>query len=145
MLARKIIADKSSFHSEANNQLKAWYAHKLQVPYYVAMANSTLQSSPEEETFTKFWGTLVTMTGGHTKQTKSPITFTGIAAKMTEIRDFGNKLLKNYRQCQNKINKQEAQMNSLLSQNEELRGLLDPRLLVNTISQAGTTSLKVNS
>ena len=45
----------------------------------------------------------------------------------------------------NKINKQEAQINSLQNQNDQLRGLLDPTLLVDAISQAVTTSLKVNS
>ena len=58
VLARKIIAWKPSFCLEANQQLKAQYAHKLWDPYYVAMAHSALQSSPEEETFTRFWGHL---------------------------------------------------------------------------------------
>ena len=53
--------------------------------------------------------------------------------------------MKNSRQHQNKMDKQEAQINSLQSQNEQLRGLLEPKLLVNAISQAVTTSLKVNS
>ena len=56
VLARKIIVCKPSFHLEANQQLKAQYVHKLQDPYYAAMACSTLQSSPEEETFTRLPG-----------------------------------------------------------------------------------------
>ena len=67
VLARKIIVQKP-FRKEANQQLKAQYAHKLQDPYYVAIAHSALQSSPEEESFTRFWGCLVTMFGGHTRQ-----------------------------------------------------------------------------
>ena len=43
------------------------------------------------------------------------------------------------------MNNQEAQINSLQSQNEQLRGLLDQKLLVDAINQAVTTSLKVNS
>ena len=68
VLARKIIAHKPSFCLEANNQLKAQYAHKLWDPYYVAMAHSTLKSSLEKEPFTRFWGCLVTMFGGHARQ-----------------------------------------------------------------------------
>ena len=45
VLARKIIARKPSFRKEANQQLKAQYAHKLWDQYYAAMAHSALQSS----------------------------------------------------------------------------------------------------
>ena len=144
-LARKIIVCKPSFCQEANNQLKAQYMHKLWDSYYAAMAHSTLQSSPEEETFTRFWGCLVTIFGGHTKQSTSSVTSRGINAKVSQIEDTGSKLLKNYRQHKNKIYKQEAQINSLQNQNDQLRGLLHPKLLVNIINQAVTTSLKVNS
>ena len=68
VLARKIIAQKSSFRKEANQQLKAQYAHKLQDQYYTAMAHTALQSSPEEESFTKFQGPLMTMFRGCTRQ-----------------------------------------------------------------------------
>ena len=54
VLARKIVVQKPSFHKEANHQLKAQYAHKLQDQYYAAMAHSPLQSSLEDESFTKF-------------------------------------------------------------------------------------------
>ena len=53
VLVRKIIVHYPSF-LDANNQLKAQYEHKLQDPYYVAMACSALQPSPEKETFTGF-------------------------------------------------------------------------------------------
>ena len=56
VLARKIIVHKPSFRKEANQQLKAQYAHKLQDQYYAAMAHIVLQSSPEDESFTRFWG-----------------------------------------------------------------------------------------
>ena len=39
VLARKIIVHKPSFRKEANQQLKAQYAHKLQDQYYAAMEN----------------------------------------------------------------------------------------------------------
>ena len=54
VLARKIIAQKPSFHKEANQQLKAQYAHKLWDQYCTAMAHSALQSSPEDESFAMF-------------------------------------------------------------------------------------------
>ena len=40
---------------------------------------------------------------------------------------------------------QEAHIKSLQNQNKQLQGLLDPKLLVNAISQAVTTSLKMGS
>ena len=38
---------------------------------------------------------------------------------------------------------QEAQIKSLQTQNQQLQGLLDPKSLVNAISQVLTTSLKI--
>ena len=64
---------------------------------------------------------------------------------MNQISDLESKLSKKSRQHQNKINGQEAQIIILQSQNTKLKGLLDCKLLVNVISQAVTTSLKVNS
>ena len=40
---------------------------------------------------------------------------------------------------------QEAHIKSLQNQNKQLQGLLNPKLLVNAISQAVTTSLKMGS
>ena len=97
VLARKIIVFKPAFHLEANQQLKAQYPHKLWDPYYVAMTHSTLQSSPEEETFTRYWRCLVTMFGGHTRQTKSSATSSGIDTQISEIRGVEAKLSKNSR------------------------------------------------
>ena len=71
LLARKIIVHKPSFRKETNQQLKAQYAHKLWDQYYAAMACSALQSSPEEESLTRFQGPLVTMFGEHTRQSQS--------------------------------------------------------------------------
>ena len=79
------------------------------------------------------------------RQRKSSVISTGINGRVTQISDLKNELSKNSRQCQNKINKQEAQFNSLQNQNAQLKGLLDPKLLVNVRSRAVKTSLKVNS
>ena len=63
----QIIARNPSFHLEANEQLKAQYAHKLRDFYYTTMAHSALQSSPEEETLARFGGCLVAILEGLTK------------------------------------------------------------------------------
>ena len=119
--------------------------HKLQDQYYAAMAHRALESSPEEESFTRFWEQLVTIFGGHAKQSRSSAATTNIDSNVNLINETEGKLSKNSRQCQNKINQQEAQIKSLQNQNQQLQGLLDPKLLVNAISQAVTTSLKLGS
>ena len=148
VLAKKIIVWKPSFHKEANQQLKAQYAHKLWDQYYAAMAHSALQSCPEDESFTKFRGCLVTMFGGSARQSRSSAssaTTMSIDSEVNQIGDLEDKLSKNSRQYQNKINKQEAQIKSLQNQNQQLQSLLGPKVLVNAVSQAVTTSLKLGS
>ena len=102
VLARKIIAQKPSLRKEANQQLKPQYVHKLQDQYYAAMAHSTLQSSPEEESFTQFWGHLVMMFGGHTRQSQSSASSTttssSIETNVSLIKEDEGKLSKNSRQ-----------------------------------------------
>ena len=82
------------------------------------------------------------MFGGHTKQRKSSVAAVDIEAEISQIE---GKLSRNSRQWKNKINRQEAEINRLKTKSEQLRGLLDNKLLVNAISQAVTTSLKVSS
>ena len=132
---------KPSFNLEANQQLKAQYAHELWDPYYVAMAHSTLQSSVEKETYARFWGCLVTMFVGCVRQSKSFATSLGINTEVSEIRGLEAKLPNNSRQWQHTINKQEAQISSLQDKNKQLKGLLDPKVLVDAIIQAVTASL----
>ena len=107
------------------------------------MAHSALQSSPEEESFTRFQGWLVTMFGGCARQSQSSATTISIDSIVNLINETEGKLSKNSRQCQNKISQQEAQIKSLQNQNQQLQGLLDPNLLVNVSSQAVTTGLKL--
>ena len=108
-----------------------------------------LQSSPEEESFTRFRGHLVTMFGGCSRQSQSSAssaaTSSTIEANVSLTRGYEEKLSKNSRQHQSKINMQEAHIKSLQTQNQQLQGLLDPKSLVNAISQAVTTSLKMGS
>ena len=54
VLIQKIIARKPEFRVDANEQLKNQYAHKLQDPYYEAIAHSTVQTSDSMESFTQF-------------------------------------------------------------------------------------------
>ena len=44
------------------------YMHKLWDPYYATMANSALQTSLDDESFTKVFGCLVTLFGGTLNQ-----------------------------------------------------------------------------
>ena len=86
------------------------------------------------------------MFGGHSRQSQSSATTSlSIETSVRSIRGTEEKLSKNSRQCQNKINMQEAHIKSLQNQNKQLQGLLDPKSLVNIISQAVTTSLKMGS
>ena len=52
VLVQKIIARKLGFRTNANEQLKSQYAHKLRDLYYVAIAHSMLQTSDNTESFT---------------------------------------------------------------------------------------------
>ena len=134
---------KPSFRKEANQQLKAQCAYKLWDQYYAAMAHNALQSSLEEESFTRFQGQLVTMFEGHTKQSQSSAATSSIDSDVSLVRETEGKLSKNSRQHQNKINQQEAQTKSLQAQNQQLQVLFDPKSLVSVINQAVTTSLKL--
>ena len=58
VLFQIIIARKLEFGTDANEQLKSQYAHKLRDPYYAAIAPSMLQSSDSTESFTQFQGHL---------------------------------------------------------------------------------------
>ena len=91
----------------------------------------------------------MTMFGGCSRQSQSPAssatTSLSIETSVSLIKGTEEKLSKNSRQQQNQINMQEAHIKSLQNQNEQLQGLLDPNSLVNVISQAVTTSLKMGS
>ena len=70
ILVRKIIACKPSFRSEANEQLKNQYAHKLHDQYYAAIAQSVLQTSNPSESFTQFRGHLALTFGSRSQLEK---------------------------------------------------------------------------
>ena len=102
VVARKIIVQKPSFRKEANQQLKDQYMQKQQDQHYAAMAHSALQSSLEEESFTKFWGCFMTMFGGCTRQSQSsassPTTSSGIDTNVSLIKESESRLSKNSQQ-----------------------------------------------
>ena len=54
VLVQKIIARKPEFRTDANEQLKSQYAHKLKDPFYAEIACSMLQSSDSMESYTQF-------------------------------------------------------------------------------------------
>ena len=70
ILVRKILAPKTSFRAEVNQQLKHEYAHKLHDQYYAAIAHSVLQTSNPMETFTFFWGQLALTFGSCSRSGK---------------------------------------------------------------------------
>ena len=109
------------------------------------MADSAWQSSPDGESFTKFQGHLVTMFG--VDQTRK--NFCDHVEHWCQLQsnkwNVGRKVVPNSRQCQNNINKQDTQINSLGAQNEELRRLLDSKIFVDAISQVVASSMKLTS
>ena len=76
------------------------------------------------------------------RQSKSSATSSGIDAEVSEIQGLEAKLSNNSRQWQHTINKQEAEISSLQDENKQLKGLLDPKVSVDAISQAVTTGQK---
>ena len=85
----------------------------------------------------QFRGCLVTMFGGHSRQSQSSAssaaTSLSIKTSVSSIRETEEKLSKNSRQWQNKINMQEAHIKSLQNQNKQLQGLLNLKLLMNAL------------
>ena len=97
VLVRMIVVYKPSFCLKANQQPKGQYLHKLWDLYYAAEACSALQSSLEEETFSGFWGCLVTKSGWHAKQGKSSVASASIDSNSCQIKlneELGSKLSK---------------------------------------------------
>ena len=90
----------------------------------------------------------MTMLGGNARQSQSSASSaitTSIDAYIHWISETEGKLSKNLRQCQNKINQQDAQIKSLQNQNQQEQGLLDSKQLLNVISQAVVPGLKLCS
>ena len=127
-------------------QLKSQYAHKLKDPYYVAIACSMLQSLDDMESFTQFWGHLAMTFGGWSRLGKTGSHTATVAVSSCVISEETGecRLSKNSRQRQNKIDQQALQISSLEAQNRKLGQLLEPKFLVETITQAVVSSLKMD-
>ena len=122
VLVWKIIARKPEIRTDANEQLKSQYAHKLKDPYYTTTACSMLQSSDSMESFTQFWGCLAMTFSGHSRLGKAGSHTAAVEVSSCVIsKEAGeHRLSKNSRQRQNKINQQASQISSLEAQNKKL-------------------------
>ena len=147
ILVRKIIAQKPSFRAEANEQLKNQYAHKLHDQYYAAIACSMLQTSNPSETFKQFRGCLTLFFfGSRSKSGKVSTQTAAIETTASVISEVSQepKLSKNSRQRQHKIDQQAAKISHLEVQNQKLALLLEPKVLVKTITKAVASNLNIN-
>ena len=145
ILVCKIIARKPEFREDANEQLKSQFAHKLKDPYYAAIARSMLQSSENSESFTQFRGHLAMTFGGRSKSGKTSSHTAAIQTSSYVISEEAReqRLSKNSRQRQRKIEQQASQISSPEAQNKKLGQLLEPKFLVETITRAVASNLSM--
>ena len=145
VLVWKIIARKLEFRKDANEQLKSQYAHKLKDLYYAAIAHNMLQSLDDTESFMQFRGCLTMTFGGQIRSRKTGShTATVEASSYVISKEVGEcRLSRNSRKRQKKIDQQALQISSLEAQNKKLGQLLEPNFLVETITQAVASSLKM--
>ena len=145
VLVQKIIARKPEFRQDANEQLKSQYVHKLEDPYYTAIAHSMLQSLDDLESFTQFWGHLAMTFGGQSRSGKTSSHTATIEASSCIISEQTgeHRLSKNLRQRQRMIKQQALQISSLEAQNKKLGQLLEPKFLVETITKAVASNLNM--
>ena len=146
VLVRKIIAHKSAFRAEANEQLKHQYTHKLHDQYYAAIAHSVLQTSNPTETFTQFCGRMALTFGSHSRLGKVSSRAAAIETTASTISKVLQepKRSKNSQQRQNKFDHQAAKISSLEAQNQKLTQLLEPKFLVEMITKVVASNLNIN-
>ena len=146
ILIRKIIAHKPSFRAEANKQLKYQYAHKLHDQYYAAIAHSALQTSDHMESFIQFDGHLAITFGNYSKLGKISSWATMIEPTSSVISEesWNSQLSENTQLHQKRIDQQTSKISSLEAQIRKLTQLLEPKFLVNTITQAVACSLSIS-
>ena len=98
------------------------------------------------ESFTQFQGHLAVTFSGCSKSGKTGSHTASVEVSSCVISDEAgeHRLSKNSRQRQNKINQQDPQISSLEAQNRKLSQLLEPKFLVETITQAVASSLNIN-
>ena len=144
-LVWKIIAHKPSFRAEANKQWKHQYAHKLQDQYCSTISHSALQTSNDTESFTQFHGHLAMTFGSWSKsrRTSSHVVPVEVSSSHISEEQGESKLSKNSQQHQNKINQQASRINSPEALNQKFSQLLEPKFLVNAITQAVASNLNI--
>ena len=106
-----------------------------------------LQSSNNMESFTEFRGSLAMTLGGHSRLGKTGSHTAAVEVSSCVISEEAGEhrwLSKNSRQRQNKIYQQASHISSLEAQNKKLGQLLEPKFLVETITQAVATSVKMD-
>ena len=98
------------------------------------------------ESFTQFCGHLALTWGSCNKLGKISSWATAIETTASTISEVSQepKLSKNSPQRQNKIDQQASKISSLEAQNQKLTQLLEPKFLVDTITQAATSSLNIS-
>ena len=146
ILVWKIIACKPSFKAWANKQLKHQYGHKLHDQYYAAIAHIALQTSDHTESLTQFCSHLAWTFGSHSKSGKISSQATSIEAFWSVISEesWEPRLSKNSWECQNKTDQLASGISGLEAQNQKLTQLLEPKFLVNTITQAVASNLNIS-
>ena len=105
-----------------------------------------LQTSDHTESFTQFHGCLALTFGSHNKLDRISSQATAIEAMASMISEVLQepKLSKNSQQRQNQIDQQASKINGLEAQNQKLTQLMEPKVLVNTITQAVASSLNIS-
>ena len=113
--------------------------------HYVTIAYSVLQMSDSRELHTILW-----LSGddiwGRSKlgKTSSHTSAVNISSSAISEGSGEPKLSKNSQQRQNQINQQVACISSLEAQNPKLSQLLEPKFLVNAITQAVASNLNIS-
>ena len=112
----------------------------------MAIACSMLQSSDSTESFTQFQGHLAMTFRGCSKLGKTGSHTGTVELSSCVISEEAGKhrFSKNSRQRQNKSNQQASQISNLEAQNKKLGQLLEPRFVMETITQAEASSLKID-
>ena len=144
ILVRKIIAHKPSFKAEATKQLKHQYAHKLHDQFYVAIACSALQTSNHMDSFTQFLGHITCDSHSKLGKISSWAAAVETASWMISEESWEPQSSKNSWQHQNKIDQQASRISSMKAQNKSPLSFLEPKFLVNTITQAVASSLNIS-
>ena len=105
-----------------------------------------LKSSDDMESFTEFQGCLAMTFSGCSRSGKTGSHTAAVEVSSCVISEESeeHRLSKNLRQRKNKINQQASQISSLEAQNRKLGQLLEPKCLVEMITQAGASSLKMD-